>query len=178
MTGQTARVIVTNFLAKEWALVSDEHRSLLSTYLSALPVRVGQIAKALGLTVSASTLRSGISGEIRPSESSPSGYIIRVNRHENKFRQRFTVAHEISHFLLHRDRIADGITDNVLYRSGLPNDIETQANKLAADILMPQHTLENWIQNNIGRRVTEENLPEISAATVASKVALKIRLNL
>lgn len=169
---------MTNFSTREWETVERKYRDICAPYLDELPVRVGRLAGDLGLSVSAATLRTGVSGEIRPDQNSPSGFTIRVNRHENKYRQRFTVAHEISHFLLHRNLIQNGITDNVLYRSTLSSEVEAQANRLAADILMPRDSLNEWIKNNIGRAVSEEDLPEISEATFVSKVALKIRLNL
>ena len=49
-----------------------------------------------------------------------SGYAIFVNKGDRyKTRQRFTIAHKIAHFILHREAIGDGIVDDALYRSGL-----------------------------------------------------------
>lgn len=45
--------------------------------------------------------------------------------------------------MLHRDDIGDGIKDDVLYRSSLSDRREAQANRLAADILMPKGLLES-----------------------------------
>jgi Zn-dependent peptidase ImmA (M78 family) len=42
---------------------------------------------------------------------------------------------------LHRDEIGTGIEDDVLYRSSLSDRREQQANRLAADILMPGELL-------------------------------------
>lgn len=66
-----------------------------------------------------------------------SGYSIGVNAAEGFRRKRFTVAHEIAHFILHRDLIGDELRDDAMYRSGLSTREEVQANQLAADILMP-----------------------------------------
>jgi Zn-dependent peptidase ImmA (M78 family) len=49
------------------------------------------------------------------------------------------VAHELAHFLLHSEHINKGISDDVLYRSSLSDRREAQANRLAADILMPDN---------------------------------------
>ena len=68
-------------------------------------------------------------------------YAIYVNGLHHVNRKRFTVAHEIAHFLLHKDYIGDGILDDALYRSGLGSDIETEANALAAKILLPDSLL-------------------------------------
>ena len=65
-------------------------------------------------------------------------YVIEINNRHSENRRRFTLAHEISHYLLHRNEIGDGITDDALYRSKLGDHIETEANRLAAQLLMPR----------------------------------------
>lgn len=116
----------------------------LEEYQDVAPIRLTDLAKAFGVPIKAATLAPGISGEIRPSESG--GFVIKVNRHDPKRRQRFSVAHELSHFLLHRDQIGDGITDDVLYRSSLSDWREAEANRLAADILMPDALVRQQIE--------------------------------
>lgn len=56
-------------------------------------------------------------------------------------RRRFTAAHEIAHFILHRNKIGDSISDDEWYRSGLSNPEEVEANRFAARLLMPDHLL-------------------------------------
>lgn len=115
----------------------DSEKSILQRHLSEIPVRLGALAKDLGLEVYKSSLKPGISGLIEPSETAAAGYRIKVNRHESIERQRFTLAHEISHYLLHKDFIRSGVIDNTLYRSNLSNKQEIEANKLASKIVMP-----------------------------------------
>lgn len=121
--------------SREWNGLHNEARAIIEQFQNDLPVSLSAIAGGLDLSVKAATLAPGISGEIRPAADGK--YVIRVNRHDVRKRQRFTVAHEIAHYLLHRDKIGDGIEDDVLYRSGLSSAIEAEANRLAADILMP-----------------------------------------
>jgi len=125
-------------ISKEWSRLTPEATTIIQAHHTSFPVKVGAIAKAFGLIVKSSTLPGNISGEIKETDGQ---IVIRINRHDVKARQRFTLAHEISHFLLHRDLIGDGITDDALFRSKLPSAIETEANSLAADILMPIHLL-------------------------------------
>lgn len=63
---------------------------------------------------------------------------IYVNKTQPENRQRFTVAHEIGHYILHRDMVnLQG--GNILYRKSNQNDpIEIQANIFAGAILMPK----------------------------------------
>lgn len=125
-------------MSPEWERLDPKVRAIIEAFQDAPPVRLPELAHALGVAVKASTLSPGISGEIRPAGD---GFVIRINRHDPIKRQRFTVAHELSHFLLHREEIGDGIKDDVLYRSCLSNRREQQANRLAADILMPESLL-------------------------------------
>lgn len=122
-------------MSPEWKRLDPAVRAQIEAFQDAPPVRLPDLARALGVPVKAATLGPGISGEIRPNDDD--GFIIRVNRHDPPKRQRFTVAHELAHFLLHRDEIGNGIEDDVLYRSSLSDRREQQANRLAADILMP-----------------------------------------
>lgn len=121
-------------MSPEWRSLTDGVRATIEEHQDTAPIRLAQLARALGVSVKAATLAPGISGEIRPVGD---GFVIRVNRHDTSKRQRFTVAHEMAHFLLHSDQINSGISDDVLYRSSLSDRREAQANRLAADILMP-----------------------------------------
>lgn len=136
-----------------------------------LPVRVGDIARQLGLPVKASTLPAGISGEIRPLGST---FEIKVNRHESRGRQRFTVAHELAHFLLHRDQIGSGVSDDALYRSSLSDSREAEANRLAAQILMPRERVRAALQETPG--TLEERLQLLAETFGVSEAAMSIRL--
>ncbi|MGB8841364.1 MAG: ImmA/IrrE family metallo-endopeptidase [Aliidongia sp.] len=139
------------------------------------PVDVAALAQRFGLNVYADALNPGISGMIvrRPEYRSASGYSIIVNSSDPLVRQRFTVAHEIAHFLLHRDQIGDGITENTLHRAeGFSSKEEVQANKLAADILMPLDLISR--QMNGGNR----ELRELARTFNVSEIAMAIRLGL
>jgi Zn-dependent peptidase ImmA (M78 family) len=113
-----------------------------------------------------------ISGEIRETDGIVT---IKVNRHDIKERQRFTIAHEIAHFLLHRDRLASGITDDVLYRSRLTDDLERQANRLAADIIMPTNLIQGAL-TNLAALKPDDKLKKIAELAQVSLAAVKIRI--
>ena len=99
------------------------------------PVDLDAMARALGIEVASDhALPDDISGKI---ERVAGRFRITINGNHAAPRQRFTLAHELAHYLLHRDLIGDGITDNVRYRSNLRDDVETQANGFAAELLMP-----------------------------------------
>lgn len=157
--------------SREWTLITPEQREVITKHQSSFPVAVGAIAKELGITVLKSTMPGQISGEIRETDGVVT---IKVNRHDVKERQRFTIAHEIAHFLLHRDRIAGGITDDVLYRSRLSDELEREANRLAADIIMPVELIDKLIKSNAHLK-SEERYRKIAEDAEVSLAAAKIR---
>src|SRR3546814_13450473 len=67
-----------------------------------------------------------------------SGFAIYVNGSHPRVRRRFSIAHEIAHFALHRNLIGDGVTDDAMYRSNLSSAVEVQSNRMAAAIMMPR----------------------------------------
>ncbi|WGO83621.1 ImmA/IrrE family metallo-endopeptidase [Arsenophonus apicola] len=158
--------------SSEWVSLTKEQASLIRKHQLQFPILVGVIAKELGITVKKSTLAAGISGEIKEENGI---VIIKINRHDVKERQRFTLAHEIAHFLLHRDRIGDGITDDILYRSKLSDFMEIQANRLAADILMPSYLIQQKLKEFTGLR-DEEKYEKLADIAEVSTTAIKIRL--
>ncbi|WP_036536749.1 ImmA/IrrE family metallo-endopeptidase [Oceanobacter kriegii] len=165
-------MVKLNEYSREWDLISPEIQRIISSFQLEAPVKIGAVAKSLGLVVKKSTLSASVSGEIRNIDGT---FVIKVNRHDTSERQRFTIAHEIGHFLLHRDLIGDGIVDDVLYRSNLSNAMETQANRIAADILMPGNLVRSCISNYAGEK-KEYALEKAAQELEVSVVALKIRV--
>lgn len=161
-------------------LLSDERLAkaeadIVNKFLEDYPVKVGELAKELGLKVTRAPLPPKISGLIKPSEDAKAGFEIRVNKYEVSERQRFTVAHEIAHYLLHRKDIGSGVVDSIMYRSTLTSRKETEANRLAADIVMPAKAISReW--EKFGRNRSEDVVEEMAAIFKVSVPAMKVRL--
>jgi Zn-dependent peptidase ImmA (M78 family) len=158
--------------SQEWKSLPKEQVDIIIAHQKELPIKVGAIAQAFKIDVKKSTLAAGISGEIKEIDNVVT---IRINRHDVKERQRFTLAHEIAHFLLHRDKIGDGITDDILYRSGLSDTQEAQANRLAADIVMPWPLIQKSLES-YGDLKLEQKIEKLAAEAEISTTAIKIRL--
>ena len=153
--------------------ILPEHLDVLRKFTSEIPVKVGALAKELDLKVVVAALPLNISGLIKPDQDG--SFVIKVNRFEPKSRQRFTIAHEISHFLLHRDKIQAGVVDSVLYRSKLSSIAEAEANRLAADIIMPREMVERKASlESDGNR--DHIVERLAAIFEVSKQAMEIRL--
>ena len=111
--------------------IDEREAAVVKRYMSSFPVKVGELAQELGLKVIRGPLEPKISGWIKPSTDAPARFEIKVNKYEIPERQRFTVAHEIAHYLLHRHDIGSGVIDSIMYRSSLTSRKETEANQLA-----------------------------------------------
>lgn len=119
---------------------------IVNHFRKQIPVDVEGLALALGIPVKKIAFPPNISGAIK--KIGPDKFMIGVNAEHSETRQRFTIAHEIGHFVLHRHLIGDGITDTTAYRSDgdSPNPNigakeETEANKFAANLLMPAESI-------------------------------------
>jgi Zn-dependent peptidase ImmA (M78 family) len=112
--------------------------SIIEEFTARAPVDVVGMARELGLSVIEEQLPPNVSGKITRKGSGDDNYVITVSSAHPETRKRFTIAHEIAHFIFHRSRIGDGVIENGLYRSTQLSDaVERQANQYAACILMP-----------------------------------------
>lgn len=149
-----------------------DHKSpveIVGSFLESAPVDLAGMAQALGLSLQKNFGWSdNTSGSI---ERMGESYTIRINGNDSPTRARFTLAHEIAHYILHRDLIGDGITDDALYRSSLSNYIETQANQYAASLLMPARLMrEKWRQ---GLRAIHEFASAFGVSSKAAEIRMK-----
>lgn len=152
-----------------------EKLSIVQAHQSAAPIQTVALANALGLGVwHVPNWPDDLSGKIVRSQEhgGPSGYAIYVNKSHHVNRRRFTTAHEIGHFILHEDQIGDGIVDDGLYRSRLTNAMEAQANKMAADILMPRHLLNQHIERGVTDVATLAKLFQVSESAMSIRVGV------
>jgi len=128
-------------------------------HLESVPVNVEQMIRDVGINLKKnSDLPENISGHIRPIDGR---YEIASSKTDHYFRQRFTMAHELGHYILHRDMIGQGVDDDTMYRSTPEGEFyntaihkihEMQANSFAASVLMPEDLLRQEIvhQQEIG----------------------------
>ncbi|MDF0603971.1 ImmA/IrrE family metallo-endopeptidase [Psychromarinibacter sp. C21-152] len=154
-------------------LTYADKMEIVRQHQSGAPVQTVPLAKDLGVNVyHVPDWPGDLSGKIMKSEKhgGKSGYAIYVNQAHHSNRRRFTTAHEIAHFILHQDSIGDGITDDGLYRSRLSNAMEAQANRLAADILMPWHLLNKYIDGGT------KSVDKLAGIFKVSESAMSIRL--
>lgn len=121
-------------------------------------------------------LHPDIVGQI---EKRGDSYLISVQGTDHPNRKRFTAAHELGHFLFHRDLLSDGVDDNKMYRStdagrfynkNIQPRHETEANNFAAFVLMPEHLVRSEHIRQHGE------LRALARAFGVSPAAMRIRL--
>ena len=155
---------------------ADNFREIVLRHLGP-PVNIEGIIRSLGVSVDKKAkLDKEISGQIERLENQQ--YKISVNSKDHYFRQRFTLAHELGHYLLHSHLIGQGLDDDKAYRSvpdgkfynqNIGSREETEANSFAARLLMPKSKL--MIEARPGREISD-----LAKAFQVSPAAMKIRL--
>lgn len=106
-------------------------------------------------------------------------YKIFVNPDQPLERQRFSIAHELAHFVLHNAKLKE---KGILNRN--PLDIankteDNQADKLAAEILMPQKYVDEFMKKeNVSKAivVTKSIINKIAECFKVSRTVAAIRL--
>ena len=138
-----------------------------------LPVPVVHLANTLGISVYEANGWDGmLYGKIVKggAKSGESGYAIFVNAELSESMKRFTIAHEIAHFILHKEQIGEGISDDMLYRGGVSNLIEKEATELATYLLMPWRHLSRELD------VATNTISDLAEKFKVPRSAMSIRL--
>lgn len=153
---------------------SEAPLKVVQRHWHSTPVPIYKIIEDIGLDLQFRPLADEISGWI---ERRPNGaYAIVVNAFHSTPRQRFTAAHELGHYIYHRDLLGEGVGDSRAYRAAatpLPNPMirpihERQANSFAANVLMPKHALASISPN--------ADVAELARQFGVSEAAMRIRL--
>lgn len=112
------------------------------------PISVHKITSYLNLEVITHDFGKEISGALVIEDGKS---VIGVSPNESEVRRRFTICHEIGHYLFHKDSgqlFIDNKKFQVMFRSDeVSQDYnqEKEANHFAASILMPEHLIEQSI---------------------------------
>jgi Zn-dependent peptidase ImmA (M78 family) len=140
------------------------------------PVPVEVIARQLGITVQVVPLDDHLSGM---SFVQHGHAVIVVNSSHHPNRQRFTLAHELAHHVLHKDYLTQNVhvdtavlTRNERSSTGVDSK-EVQANAFAAELLMPQAQLRRLGRVDVN---DDTKLAELARRFKVSPSAMAIRL--
>lgn len=159
-------------------------RLLLTHRIDSAPVDVEKLARSLGAEVQYQPADEDLSGFIVRNRKQRSA-VIGVNSTHHRNRQRFTIAHEVGHFLLHdQEEIhVDRNECGLLIRrrdeesSKGEDDYEKEANVFAAELLMPATFLERDIASLEDVSLLDEDvLQPLARKYGVSTAALTFRL--
>lgn len=141
------------------------------------PVDLESMFADLGVDYREEPIWTGESGWI---ERNGDQYRVVVNEDEPEPRRRFTAAHELAHYLLHRDLMDHGSrmnrhVDRLFDNTGINNESlfksshEVQANRLAAQIVMPAPLVRERLADGL-------STSQLAREFRVSKAAMEIRL--
>lgn len=147
-------------------------------------VPVDQIIKSVGIEIRKEEVDDDLSGFLFRDVGKGKA-VIGVNAAHPENRVRFTLAHELGHFLLHEGETAhfDGkrpglrVSLRSTESSKGTNDNEKEANLFAAELLMPAKFLEKDLRGKSVDLMDEDALDELAKKYKVSVQALTFRLN-
>ena len=152
---------------------------LMNNVMYKIPVDVIKIANSNDIKVYEGDLDKKISGAIRYKKDE-NEFEILVNKNDMKSRQRFTVAHELGHYFLHRDFLKDEeIHIDIMYRT-INNDKvnleeikrrEKEVDYFAGALLMNRTLLEKMHKEN-------SSIKELAEIFDVSISAMTVRLDI
>lgn len=160
----------------------ESARTLLAEHqVTTLPVPVEKIAKSRGIAVQYSPLDPELSGMAYVRDGLG---IIGVNALHHPNRQRFTIAHELAHHMLHRKHIEGAVhidkSFNMLFRDSEAAKgtdlIEITANAFASELLMPRVFLDALVGSGGFDIDDEAAIVGLAKKFKVSTSAMRVRL--
>lgn len=149
--------------------------------LKAPPVPVDRLAKVLGVRIEYTPFDDELSGMAFIRDGKP---VIGVNSNHHPNRQRFTIAHELAHVVLHRTKLeATVLIDKG--RNFIPRDsisaegidpLEKQANAFASELLMPDRLVRQVLAESSRDIQDDDYLIGMANRFRVSLAALQFRL--
>lgn len=147
--------------------------------ISGLPIPIEKVIAMRGLEIKPYDFGDDVSGVLVI--QSNVGWI-GVNPKESKVRRRFTMAHELGHYELHKDEQKLFIDKEftVAFRSQNPTPdkvkFEQEANAFAACLLMPEELVVNEIQKYHFNLNNDDSVKKLAKLFDVSVAAMSVRL--
>lgn len=153
-------------------------RELLTDMGAGVPVDVESVAAYLGLSVVAQDLEGTVSAMLVVKDGHG---IIGVNANHHPHRRRFSLAHEIGHYLLHREQARVFVdAAPVFFRddtsSAGTKRQEVEANAFAAELLIPAAALRERVEHQTVDLYDDAAVHRLARAFGVSAQALTIKL--
>lgn len=151
--------------------------------ITTAPTPVEKIAKELGAQIRFAPFDEEISGMIHVKDGT---IVIGVNALHHPNRQRFTIAHELGHLVLHREIITSHVHIDKGFPAALMRDtrsaagtdtVEVQANQFASELLVPIALLDKELAGRAAIDMEDEKaLEDLAKKFKVSKQAIQYRI--
>jgi Zn-dependent peptidase ImmA (M78 family) len=154
-------------------------REILDRFGSKIPIKIDAIVKAHDIEIfEDNELESFVSG-ILMMKAGRVGLVI--NHYHSESRKRFTIAHELGHYLLHRDTSSVFIDETPLFYRGARSerDVDTrevEANVFAAELLMPEEAVRADLKAAPARAKDSVAIGKMATRYGVSGTAMQYRL--
>lgn len=154
------------------------YRLLLECGVTEAPVPLEQIAHHIGATILYEPFDGDLSGMVLKKKGR---IVIGINSTHHPNRQRFSIAHEIGHVVLHKSdqvhidkQFLVKMRDDISSQAIDPEEIE--ANTFAAALLMPEAMLKNDLADSEMDCENELGIKELAGKYGVSRKAMTFRL--
>ncbi|HMB57999.1 MAG TPA: ImmA/IrrE family metallo-endopeptidase [Arenimonas sp.] len=159
----------TYFLDRgELRTLQELQGALANVDLMTPPLDIDRVAAFLDIQVVREPMGDDMSGFL---ERRNGRWVAGVNAYHHKVRQRFSLAHEIAHFVLHRDQQGEFKDRTFARRNDNPAPMEREADQFAAELLMPTSSVVSSVRNG------SRGLNDLANEFNVSSLAMRFRLN-
>ncbi len=136
--------------------------------LGTVPFEIDEFIRHLGVRIRREAMNDDVSGYLKYVDGT---WVIGVNNLHHPRRQRFTLAHELAHYVLHKNSSGEFV-DKVLFRSlNAESPKEREANEFAAKLLMPDEEFRQFVQND--SKIIEDIAEHFDVSALAVKLRAK-----
>ncbi|MCA6085778.1 ImmA/IrrE family metallo-endopeptidase [Candidatus Endomicrobiellum agilis] len=129
------------------------------------PLDLEALASSLKIKIKKIERQDDISGMLFKKDNN---YIIEINSLNHLRRQRFTLAHELAHFCLHR-HLNTAFKDVVFFRGADQSIEEIQANDFASKLVMPEKKFREAVAQG------KNSIEQLSDLFQVSSLAVRVR---
>lgn len=146
-------------------------------YDAAVPVDIAGIIRSEGITLQKEELEDDVSGMLVIQDDR---VVIGVNSRHSQRRQRFTMAHELGHYVMHSSTSRVFFDESLLFfrnqkSSEGTKKQEIEANNFAAELLMPEPAIRQMLETPIDA-FNDGDVKKLASRFNVSSQALTIRL--
>ncbi len=173
-------------IGMEYGIIEKKAKEFCKKHnINSAPVEIIKICNDLGIKVFETYLKSDVSGLIIVDDKPWERYenaqkFILINLMENPARRRFTIAHELAHYVLHRDEGKLYAHRDTVQGGSRIDRVESEANFFAANVLMPEDIMRFAVREIEGRSLYKMPglmlVKEIADIFLVSEAAAEVRL--